>query len=103
LGPTIDCLTSKDISITGDYELSSSIRAQGAGKEILSSLEGRVDFKARDGKIYRYPILQKILSVLSVLEVFHGGTPELGGSGIPYLSMAVRGDIHKGKFTVERA
>jgi hypothetical protein len=103
LGPTINCLTSKDINITGDYELSSSIRAEGAGKEILSSLEGRVDFKARDGKIYRYPILQKILSVLSVLEVFRGRTPELGGSGFPYHSMALRGDIHKGKFTVEKA
>ncbi|HTP06407.1 MAG TPA: AsmA-like C-terminal domain-containing protein [Nitrospirota bacterium] len=103
LGPTIDCLTNKDINITGDYELSSSIRAQGTGTEILSSLEGRVDFKARDGKIYHYPVLQKILSVLSVLEVFRGRTPELGGSGFPYHSMAVRGDIHKGKFTVERA
>jgi hypothetical protein len=103
LGPTIDCLTNKEINVTGDYELSSTIRAQGVGKEILSSLEGRVDFKARDGKIYHYPILQKILSVLSVLEVFRGRTPELGGSGFPYHSMAVRGDIHEGKFTVERA
>jgi hypothetical protein len=38
-----------------------------------------------------------------VLEVFRGRTPELGGSGFPYHSMSVRGDIHKGKFTVERA
>jgi hypothetical protein len=103
LGPTIDCLTNKEIKITGDYELSSNIRAQGTGKEILSSLEGRVDFKAHDGKIYHYPILQKILSVLSVLEVFRARTPTLGGSGFPYHSIAVRGDIHKGKFTVERA
>ncbi|HEX9135921.1 MAG TPA: AsmA-like C-terminal domain-containing protein, partial [Nitrospirota bacterium] len=103
LGYTIACLTGMDVHITGEYDLSSNIRAQGKGKEILSSLEGRVDFKARDGKIYHYPVLQKILSVLSVFEVFRARTPTLGGSGYPYHSMAVRGDIHKGKFTVERA
>jgi hypothetical protein len=103
LGPTIVCLTNKEINMTGDYELNATIRGQGQGKEILSSLEGRVDFKSRDGKIYHYPVLQKILSVLSVLEVFRARAPTLGGSGFPYHSMAVRGDIHKGKFTVEKA
>ena len=103
MGPTIDCLTNKEINITGDYELNAAIRGQGKGKEILSSLEGRVDFRARDGKIYHYPVLQKILSVLSVIEVFRARTPTLGGSGFPYHSMAVRGDIHMGKFTVEKA
>ncbi len=103
LGPTIDCLAGQDVHITGEYDLSSDIRARGSGKELLSSLEGRVDFKARDGKIYRYPLLQKIFSVLSVLEIFRGTVPELGGSGFPYHSMTVKGDIHKGIFTVEKA
>ena len=103
LGFTIACLTGMDIHITGDYDLSSKFQAHGTGKEILSSLEGRVDFKARDGKIYRYPLLQKIVSVLSVLEIFRGRVPDLGGSGFPYHSMAVRGDIHKGVFTLEKA
>jgi hypothetical protein len=103
LGYTIACLTGMDIHITGDYDLSSKFQAHGTGKEILSSLEGRVDFKARDGKIYRYPLLQKIVSVLSVLEIFRGRVPDLGGSGFPYHSMAIRGDIHKGIFTLEKA
>jgi hypothetical protein len=103
LGYTISCLTGMDVHITGEYDLNSNVQAHGTGKEILSSLEGRVDFKARDGKIYRYPILQKILSVLSVLEIFRGRVPDLGGSGFPYHSMAIRGDIHKGIFTLEKA
>jgi len=103
LGYTIACLAGMDVHITGEYDLSSNFQAQGTGKEILSSLEGSVDFKAREGKIYRYPILQKILSVLSVLELFRGRAPDLGGSGFPYHSMAVRGDIHKGIFTLEKA
>jgi len=103
LGYTIACLAGMDVHITGEYDLSSNFQAQGTGKEILSSLEGSVDFKAREGKIYRYPILQKILSVLSVLELFRGRAPDLGGSGFPYHSMAIQGDIHKGIFTLEKA
>lgn len=103
LGPTIDCLTGKELQITGDYDLTANIQSHGTGTELLSSLEGRVDFKARKGKIYRYPTLQKILSVLSVLEIFRGRVPEIGGSGFPYSSMALRGNIHQGVFTVEKA
>jgi hypothetical protein len=103
LGPTIDCLTGKELQITGDYDLTANIQSHGTGTDILSSLEGRVDFKSRKGKIYRYPTLQKILSVLSVLEVFRGRIPDIGGNGFPYSSMALRGDIHKGVFTVEKA
>lgn len=70
---------------------------------MLSALEGRVDFKARNGKIYHFPTLAKVLSALSVLEIFRGRAPEIGGNGFPYSSMALRGDIHKGVFTVEKA
>jgi hypothetical protein len=103
LGQTIDCLSGKEMQITGDYDLTANLRSHGTGTDILSSLEGRVDFKARKGKIYRYPTLQKVLSVLSVLEVFRGRIPDIGGNGFPYSSMALRGDIHKGVFTVEKA
>jgi hypothetical protein len=103
LGFTISCLTSMDVHISGEYDLSSSFKSHGTGKELISSLEGRVDFKARNGKIYHYPLLQKIVSVLSVLEVFRGKTPEIGGSGYPYHAMALQGDIHRGKFTIEKA
>lgn len=89
--------------MSGEYDLSALIKAQGKGRELLSTLEGRVDFKARNGKIYRYPLLQKIFSVLSVLEVFRGRVPEIGGSGFPYRAMAIQGEIHQGRFTVEKA
>ena len=103
LGSTIDCLAGEKVYITGTFDLNSHIQARGTSGQLLSSLEGRVDFKATDGKIYRYPTLQKIFSVLSVLEVFRGRAPDLGGNGFPYYSMAVSGDIHNGIFTVENA
>lgn len=103
LGYTLACLTGMDVHISGDYDLTANIRSHGTGTDMLSSLEGRVDFKARNGKIYQFPTLEKVLSVLSVLEIFRGRVPDIGGSGFPYTSMALRGNIHKGVFTVEKA
>ncbi len=102
LEKTIDCLTGKQLHITGDYDLTAKIQSHGTGTDMLSALEGRVDFKARNGKIYQFPILANVLSVLSVFEVFRGRAPEIGGNGFPYNSMALRGDIHKGVFTIEK-
>ncbi|HSQ77501.1 MAG TPA: AsmA-like C-terminal domain-containing protein, partial [Nitrospirota bacterium] len=103
LGYTLACLTGMDIHITGDYDLTANIRSHGTGTNMLPALEGRVDFKARKGTIYQFPTLAKVLSVLSVLEIFRGRAPEIGGNGFPYNSMALRGDIHQGVFTIEKA
>lgn len=103
LGPAIDCLSGKELRITGVFDLTANIRSRGTGTDMLTAVEGRVDFKARKGKIYHFPTLAKVLSVLSVFEIFRGRAPELGGSGFPYNSMALRGDIHQGVFTIEKA
>ncbi|HTG01148.1 MAG TPA: AsmA-like C-terminal domain-containing protein [Nitrospirota bacterium] len=103
LGPTIDCFSGRELNITGDYDFSARIQSHGTMTGLIPAMEGRVDFKSKNGKIYQYPLLAKILSVLSVFEVFRGRMPELGGSGLPYNSMALRGDIHQGIFTIEKA
>ncbi len=103
LESTLDCLAGKDVRITGTFDLSGNIRAQGKSGTLVKSLEGKVDFTSKDGKIYHYPVLAKIFSVLSVLEIFRGRLPELGGNGFPYHAMAVKGKIHEGKFLLEKA
>ena len=103
LEQTIDCLTGKELHITGKYDLTANIQSHGTGTDMLSALEGRVDFKARKGKIYQFPTLANVLSFLSVFEIFRGRAPEIGGDGFPYNSMALRGDIHQGVFTIEKA
>jgi hypothetical protein len=103
LESTLDCLASKDVRITGTYDLSGDIRAQGKSGTLVKSIEGNVDFKSTNGKIYRYPVLAKIFSVLSVLEIFRGRLPEVGGNGFPYHSMVVKGKLHEGKFVLEKA
>jgi AsmA-like C-terminal region/AsmA family len=103
LEPTIDCLAGKELHITGAYDLTAKIQSHGTGADMLSALEGRVDFKASKGMIYHFPTLANVLSVLSVFEIFRGRAPEIGGNGFPYNSMALRGDIHQGVFSIEKA
>ena len=103
LGPALTCLSGAQVDVTGTFDLNAVIAMSGKSGALLSSLEGGIDFKARDGKIYRYPVLAKIFSVLSVTEIFRGRAPQLGGSGFPYRSLVVKGDLHQGTFEVEKA
>jgi hypothetical protein len=103
LDPAMTCLSGADVNMTGTFNLNADISAQGKSGALLSSLEGKVNFRSKNGKIYRYPVLTKIFSLLSVTEIFRGRLPQLGGSGFPYHSMAVQGDLHQGKFTIEKA
>jgi hypothetical protein len=103
LESAIKCLVGEEVRISGDFDLSAVARATGKGGTLLSSLEGTVDLTARDGKIYRYPLLAKVFSILSVTEIFRGKTPELGGSGFPYRSLIVKGELRRGKLLLDRA
>ncbi len=103
LESVIACLAGQNMHMTGTFELNSALRAQGKSGAIMSSLEGKVNFRSRDGKIYRYPVLAKIFSVLSVIEVLRGKIPELGGKGFPYHVMTIIGDIRDGKLKLDHA
>ena len=103
LESVIKCLVGEEVRISGAFDLYAEARAAGKGGNLLSSLEGTVGLSARDGKIYRYPLLAKIFSILSVTEIFRGKTPELGGSGFPYRTLVVNGEMRQGKLLLDRA
>jgi len=103
LESALNCLAGRDVRITGTFDLNANISAQGRSGELVKSLEGKVDFSSNNGEIYHYPMLAKIFSVLSVLEIFRGKIPELGGNGFPYHTIVVKGKLHEGKFELEKA
>ena len=103
LEQSIACLSGADVNMSGTYDLNSEVRSQGKSGALMSSLEGKVDFIARNGTIYRYPLLAKIFSILSVTEILRGKVPKLGGDGFPYKSFIVKGKIHQGVFTIDHA
>ena len=67
-------------------------------KEIGEVLNGNLKFHAKDGRIYRYGVLAKILALLNVTEIFRGKLPDVVKEGFAYNSIKADGNLENGKF-----
>jgi len=103
LEPSLDCLWGKDLRISGTVDLKAAISARGKADILVRSLGGKVDFRAKDGCIYRFPLLAKILSFLNVTELLRGKVPDLNAAGLDYNSIIIQGDLRNGKFVLGEA
>ena len=103
LEPALACLSSNK-RISGTFDLTARLHARGRGREgLLRSLEGGVDFSARNGKIYSYPLLARIFAFLNVTELLRGKLPDLGRDGFAYRTIKIRGDIRNGRLLFTEA
>jgi hypothetical protein len=103
LEPALTCLWGKDLRISGIMDLKAGIKAKGKSNKLVSALQGKVDFRAKDGCIYRFPLLAKILSFLNMTELLRGKVPNLGAKGLDYNSIIIQGDLRNGKFVISEA
>ena len=103
LEPALNCLWGKDLRISGIVDLKAGINARGKSDNLVHSLQGKVDFRAKGGCIYRFPLLAKILSFLNVTELLRGKIPDLNTAGLKYNSIIIRGDLRNGKFIIGEA
>ena len=103
LEPALDCLWGKDSQITGIVDLKAQITARGKSKELIRALQGKVDIRAKEGCIYRFPLLAKILSFLNVTELLRGKVPDLTAEGLKYNSIIIKGDLRNGIFVLSEA
>ncbi len=122
---TLACLFNKQHILSGSYTLTGHLAAGGGATESTSSpppktepgkggpegagmsaggpvrladsLEGEVEFKAKDGRIFRFDTLTKIISLLAVSEIYRGVVPDLAGEGCSYKSIEAKGKIKNGK------
>jgi hypothetical protein len=91
------CLLDRQVDATGSFRFATRLSARGDDPESLfRSLEGPVELTARDGRIYRWTLLSKILAVLNVTNVVRGKFPDFGGEGLPYKTARFHGE-QKGK------
>ena len=91
------CLLDRQVDATGSFRFATRLSARGDDPEsLLRSLEGPVELTARDGRIYRWSLLSKILAVLNVTNVVRGKFPDFGGEGLPYKTARFHGE-QKGK------
>ncbi|MFA5072989.1 MAG: AsmA-like C-terminal domain-containing protein [Nitrospirota bacterium] len=103
LEPTLACLSGADLKISGVFDLESHVTAKGEPKDLLRSSRGRILFTAKNGEIYRYPLLAKVFSVLNITELLRGKLPDLDQQGFEYSSITVRGRIKNGTILFREA
>ena len=103
LEPLLDCLWGKDLRISGSVDLKAEVNARGKSDTLVRALQGKVDIRAKDGCIYRFPLLAKILSFLNVTELLRGKVPDLNAAGLNYNSIIIKGDFRNGNFVLQEA
>ena len=100
LDSSINCFFNKRQVATGYFSLDGEIFTKGKGAEITGLLNGTLDFKAKEGRIYQLGFLSKIFALLNLTEIFRGKIPDLVGEGFAYNSITASGKLEKGNFVI---
>jgi hypothetical protein len=94
LNQSLICLTDKRVAMTGSFQFATRLSARGRDKEsLLRSIEGPVEFSARDGRIEQWTAMSRILSLLNVTNVIGGQFPDLRQEGLPYKTLRLQGEF----------
>jgi hypothetical protein len=101
LEPVAACLWER--KMTGRFDLSGKLTASGDRDLLANGSRGNLDFIAKDGRIYELTVLNKILAVLNLTEIFRGRLPDLTKDGFAYKSMKITGDIADGHLQLKEA
>jgi hypothetical protein len=106
LGGVAQCLQTKEVGITGSFDLSATLSAQGQLDTIADSLTknltGSLEFRAYAGEIRKLALLGNILSVKAVGDLLKGDV-KLSDAGFKYRDITVRGKVGNGTVTLEQA
>jgi hypothetical protein len=101
LAPAVACITDQKHLAMGTFNLNGQILSKSKPNEFLRALTGEVAFSAEKGRIYRFGLLAKILSILNVTEIYRGEIPDLIGEGFAYHGMTISADIKGGKLIMQ--
>jgi len=96
----VSCFFDKKRLITGKYSLKSNLSGNGKGRDLIEGLDGDIDFKAGKGRLFRFELLSKIMSVLSITEIYRGHVPDLFTEGCAYDTLSIKGKSMDGKLTL---
>lgn len=100
LDSSINCFFNKRQVATGYFSLDGELFTNGKGAEITGLLNGTLDFKAKEGRIYQLGFLSKIFALLNLTEIFRGKFPDFVGEGFAYNSITASGKLEKGNFVI---
>ncbi len=101
--PALACLFGKKRLITGKFTLGGNLAAAGKDRIPLETLDGHLDFTAKNGRIYGLNSMVKIMSLLSITEIYRGHLPDLFNEGCPYDTVRIKGQVSGGKLKLSEA
>ena len=101
--PTHQCLLGPDYQATGTLDLEGVFKGRGKLEDLAKSIEGKVTYVARDGRIYKDFLFQNILAFLDISGVFAGNLPHLAEDGFAYHRIEAQADIKSGKILLNQA
>ncbi|MGD0885573.1 MAG: AsmA-like C-terminal domain-containing protein [Thermodesulfovibrionales bacterium] len=100
LESTLECLVADREIITGMFDLKGTVKAQGAKETLLNSLQGTVEFVAKDGRIYRDLSLLKVFDFLEINQILRGFS-QMRQKGLEYQSIKAKGELKAGLLKVK--
>jgi uncharacterized protein YhdP len=89
------------VRVTGNFEFYGRILTRGRPEELVKSLEGDIEFHAKDGRIDYLLGLVRILEFLNVMEIYRGKLPDLKKEPLPYDRITIRGTLQNGKLIIK--
>jgi hypothetical protein len=101
LGPAVSCVTGQKQLATGTFNLNGQLLSTSKPDEFLQSLSGEVVLSAEKGRINRFGLLAKILSILNVTEIYRGEIPDLTGKGFAYHGLKISANLEGSKLIMQ--
>ena len=103
LNSTMSCMLGKPDLIDGRFKLKGRLSGEAPLNELRRSLDGQFKFKAKDGRIYRFDILGRILAAINLTELVRGKKSDLMGEGLAYRRIDIKAKLDDGVLTLDEA
>jgi len=81
---TILCISKGKSDASGQFTLKGNLKGRGKAENLKKILDGKIEFIARKGNIYRYKTLDTVLDFINKGEVLSGQMPGLDKSELSY-------------------
>jgi hypothetical protein len=103
LNPTVLCFSGERSDVTGRFDMLGRLKAQGKEDKLLESLNGTVEFAAKDGRIRRHVPLQRVFAYLNVTKSLRGKLPDINKEEFVYNSITANATFEDGKFLLKES
>ncbi|MGD9250770.1 MAG: AsmA-like C-terminal region-containing protein, partial [Desulfobacterales bacterium] len=103
LNSTISCMFGKPDLVDGRFKLKGRLSGEAPLNELGRSLDGQFKFKAKDGRIYRFDMLGRILAAINLTELVRGKKSDLMGEGLAFRRIDIKAKLDDGILTVDEA